>query len=204
MERLVYILLLTLLIQGCSSNPVEKTRQIYYSNSGDTVSIYSKENVDILFVKGPNGNGQCELINEPQPMIQDIINDTIIIQYDYMHNVYNRDTLLLGYIKQVNSNEDCKYVVKAYYNYFYNGNSIGSIDGITWDYNYSYFIDDVVHDRDTISFYRGTDLLFKANQRFVCYDNKNEIWEVYYLDSNKRDDNMVYKMQKCIRFIRRE
>lgn len=109
--------------------------------------------------------------------------------------------MITGFIEQVNIGQS-RYVIKGVQNYFYNGNTIGWIDGMDWDYNYSYVVDSIVHTKDTIYFHKGEYLVYKANQSNVIYNYKKRYWEVFY-ESNVLIDACVYKMKSYIHFVQR-
>ena len=201
MERLIFIFII-LLFFGCrcdsTSTNREKARQVYYSNKGVTVSIFPNGDNDIIFIQCPMGEGWCNVTNDPQPLIHDIVNDTIILQYDWMHNVLDADTVLTGFIKQLVIGQH-NYVIKGEFVFFYNGNAIGSIKGMAWDNNYLYYVDSVSHKRDTVCFYKGAIILYKSNQRNVVYDCQRGYWEAYYPSEELRGGHL-YKMKKSVRF----
>lgn len=186
---------------GCSSTNREKPSQVYFSDNGDTISIYSDGSNDIIFIKGHGGEGWCSITNEPHPYIHDILKDTIVIRYDYMHDTCDPDTVITGYLKQLDIGQN-KYTIKVELNYLYNGNAIGSIEGIAWEDNYSYLVDSIVHWKDTVYFFKETDVLYRANQRNVICNYQKGYWEVFYANNVLRDGR-VYKMKNSIRFIQR-
>ena len=200
MERLGYIIIAQLLLLcGCSSHSFDNPRQVFFSKNGDTVSIASCGEYDVLCINGLCGKGYLSLRNEPFPIIQDVINDTIYIQYNYQHNVEDRDSSFLVSTKKIKINTDCEYFIKIINNYSYNGEAIGTISGKEWDNNYSYLIDSVVHLRDSFWFYKKEDVICFANQRDVIYDNQKKEWEIFYTDSVYRNRSM-YKIKKIIAF----
>jgi hypothetical protein len=202
MERLnIIIFLFVLSVYGCSTTDTRNPRQIYFSNIGDTISLFSSGNTDKILIRSHGGEGRCDIINEPQPHIHGIAGDTIFIWYDYMHRVDNPDTNITGFIKQISIGQ-YRYVIKGVQNYFYNGNSIGRIDGMDWDYNYSYVIDSIVHTMDTIYFHKCDNLIYKADQSSVIYNYEKKCWEAFYA-SDVLKDGCVYKIKNCIRFIQR-
>ena len=117
MERLnIIIFLFVLSVYGCSTTDTRNPRQIYFSNSGDTISLFSSGNTDKILIRSHGGEGRCDIINEPQPHIHGIAGDTIFIWYDYMHRVDNPDTNITGFIKQISIGQ-YRYVIKGVQNY---------------------------------------------------------------------------------------
>ncbi|MBO7227989.1 MAG: hypothetical protein J6V33_10455 [Bacteroidales bacterium] len=204
MNKLLCILSLLLLMAfGCSPNDPESLRQTYIHDNGDTICIYYNGSMDEIYVKNHNGEGWCNVINEPHPIIHDIKKDTIIVRYNLCHSPRNSDIVQTAYTEQIFVGKS-KYFVKGEYDYYYNGNAIGSIDGKPFDSIYHYYIDSISHIKDTISFFRGTNLLYKANQRDVVYnlDKNNTSFEAFYTTFVKRDD-YVYKIINSIYFIKK-
>lgn len=202
MERLNIIFFLLLLsVYGCSTSDTRKPRQVYFSDNGDTISLLSNGNNDMILLKSHGKEGWCEIINEPQPHIHGAAGDTIFIRYDYMHSTDIPDTIINNCIGKISIGQ-FRYVIKSVHNYFYNGNAVGCIDGVDWDYNYSYVVDSVAHIRDTVYFHKEDSIIYKAEQSNVIYNHKIGCWEVFYA-SDILKDGCVYKMKNCIRFIQR-
>ena len=201
MERLnTIILLFVLSVYGCSTTDMDNPRQVFFSNCGDTIALCSNENNDKLLILSHGKKGSCSIINEPQPYIHNVAEDTIFIWYDNMHGVNDLDTLITVYINRVNVGHSV-YMVKGVHNYFYNGNAIGHIDGVDWDYNYSYLIDSVVHLKDSIYFIKDATVLYAANQRDVTHNHQKGYWEAFYTHEVVRENN-IYKMKNCIHFVK--
>lgn len=202
MERLIIIsFLFVLSVYGCSTSDTRKPRQVFFSDNGDTIFLLSNGNNDMILIKSHGTEGWCDIINEPQPYIHDAAGDTIFIWYDYMHSADTPDTILNNCIGKIDIGQ-IKYVIKGVHNYFYNGNAIGCINGVDWDYNYSYVVDSVAHIRDTVYFHKGNSFIYKAKQSNVIYNCTKGCWEVYYA-SDIFKDSCVYKIKNCIRFTQR-
>ena len=207
MDRLIYISLLLLLMAfGCVPNDSEILRQTYIHDNGDTIDticIYYNGGMDKIYVKNRGNEGWCNIINEPNPIIYDIKKDTIIVRYNLCHSPRNSDIVQTTYIEQIFAGKT-RYVVKGEFNYYYNGNAIGSIDGKPFDSIYCYYIDSISHIKDTISFFCGRNLLYKANQRNVVYNlgKNNTSWEAFYPTFIKKDD-YVYKIINSIYFVKK-
>lgn len=198
MERLGFVTIAQLLLLcGCSSHFFDNPRQIFFSKDGDTVSIASCGDFDILRINGLCGEGYFSLRNEPFPVIQDVINDTIYIQYNHLCNVNVADSDDSSFLLSSRTDKDREYFIKIIHNYSYNGEGLGFINGKEWDYNYSYLIDSVVHLRDSFWFYKKEDVICHANQRDVIYDNQKKDWEIFYTDSVYRD-GFMYKIKRII------
>lgn len=205
MDRLICILsLLLLMVFGCAHNDTEILRQTYILDNEDTICVYYNGDVDKIYVKNHDAEGWCNIINEPcHPIIHDIKNDTIIVRYNFCHSPRNSDIVQTAYTEQIFAGKS-RYVVKGEFNYYYNGNAIGSIDGKPHDSIYYYYVDSISHIKDTISFFRETNLLYKANQRDVVYnpEKNNTSCEVFYSTFAERDD-CVYKIINSIYFVKK-
>ena len=119
-----------------------------------------------------------------------------------MHTPWTEDTIKQGFIEKVDV-EGHIYVIKGEYRYYFNGWSVGRIDGMYWDEDYSYTIDSVVNIKDSFYIYKGTDILYKANQRDVEWDMVNKRWLVSYVDSFQNVDGYTYKMRNHIYFVKK-
>ena len=120
MERLNIILfVLVLSVYGCSTPDARKTRQVYLSDNGDTISLIPHGSKDMILIKSHGKEGRCDIIDEPQPRIHDTDGDTIFIWYDYMKNADIPDTTINNCIGEISIGR-IKYVIKGVHNYFYN------------------------------------------------------------------------------------
>lgn len=204
---------LLFIVVSCHRNNEQYIRQSYYiddktcvclrpiqSTYGDkaeiAVSIGDKEG----FCEIPYRNNPYSY-NEIAPYIYDVYEDTIVVMYEMTHTPWTKDTEEVVFIEQVEVEGYGKYVVKGICRNFYNGWSVGKIDGMFWDEDYLYAIDSVVNIKDTFYVYKGTDNLYKAHQRDVEWDSENGYWKVSYIDSFLNADGYVYKMRNDIRFV---
>lgn len=198
-------LVILVLFMSCQNNEDNLyVRQTYYIDDYTSVYLCPKESVygnrAEIVVKIGDAEGKCEISYEENPYIYDVINDTIIVRYEMMHTPWTEDTIKQGFVENVDI-KGHKYYIKGEYRYYFNGWSVGRIDGMYWDENYSYPIDSVVNIKDSFYIYKGTDILYKANQRDVEWDMVNKRWLVSYIDSFQNVDGFTYKMRKIIRFV---
>lgn len=181
-------------------------RQTYFIDDNASVYLCPIEteygNRAEIVVKNGDAVGKCEISYEETPYICDVINDTILVRYEMMHTPWTEDTIKSGFIDYVNVN-GYVYVVKGEYRYFYNGWSVGRIDGMYQDEGYSYPIDSVVNMKDSFYIYNGADVIYKAHQRNVEWDIMSKRWLVSYIDSFQNDDGYTYKMREIIRFVKK-
>lgn len=200
----LFLVILVLFMSCQNSEDNLYVRHTYYIDDHTCVYLCPIEteygNRAEIVIKNGDAEGKCEISYEENPYIYDVINDTIIVRYEMMHTPWTEDTIKQGFVENVDI-KGHKYYIKGEYRYYYNGWSFGRIDGMYWDEEYSYTIDSVVNIKDSFYIYKGTDILYKANQRDVEWDMVNMRWLVSYIDSFQNVDGFTYKMRKIIRFV---
>lgn len=211
----VILLLLPILMMvvSCHRNNEQYIRQTYYIDDNICVclrpiqSTYGDKAEIAVIIGGKEGI--CEIsyrenpysYHEIAPYIYDVYEDTIVVMYEMTHTPWTKDTEEVWFVEQVDVEGYGKYVVKGICRNFYNGWSVGKIDGMFWDEDYSYAIDSVVNIKDSFYVYKGTDNLYRAHQRDVEWVLENGYWKVSYIDSFLNADGYVYKMRNDIRFV---
>lgn len=212
---ILLLLPLLMMVVSCQRNSDRIIRQTYYVD--DTSCVYLcpiqstyGEKAEII-VKTGDKEGKCEIsyrenpysYHEITPYIYDVYEDTIVVMYEMTHTPWTKDTEEVWFVEHVDVEGCGNYVVKGVYRNYYNGWSVGRIEGMNCDEDYSYVIDSVVSINDSFYVYKGKDIIYEAHQRDVEWDSENGYWKVSYTDSFLNADGYVYKMRNDIRFVKK-
>lgn len=209
------LLLLPLLIMAvsCQRNNDREIRQTYYIDDTSCVhlcpiqSMYGDKAELVVRIGDKEGKSIIQYRDNPYsyheiaPYIYDVYDDTIIVMYEMTHTPWTKDTEEAVFIEYVDIKDCCNYIIKGVCRKYYNGWSVGHLDGMYSDENHSYVIDSVVSIKDSYYVYNGTDILYRAYQRDVEWDLENGYWKVSYIDSFQNVDGYIYKMRNDIRFV---
>ena len=204
---------LFMMVVSCQRNNDRIIRQTYYIDDTSCVllcpirSTYG-DKAEIV-VRIGDKEGKCEIsyrenpysYHEIPPYIYDVYEDTIVVMYELTHTPWTKDTEEILFVEHVDVKDGGGYVVKGVCRNYYNGWSVGRIDGMNWDKDYSFGIDSVVNIKDSFYIYKGMDTIYRAHQRDVEWDSENGYWKVSYIDSFQNVDGYTYKMRNDIRFV---
>lgn len=211
---IIVLLLLFMMVVSCQHNNDLSIRQTYYIDDTSCVLLHPIQSTfgdkAEIIVKNGKKEGKCEIsyrespysYHEIAPYIYDVYDDTIVVMYEMIHTPWTKDTSEVVFVEQVEVKGGGKYVIKGVCRNYYNGWSVGRIDGMNWDEDYSYTIDSIVNINDSFYVFKGKDIIYKAHQRDVEWDSDERYWKVSYMDSFKNDDDgYTYRMRNDIRFV---